>query len=213
MLKIAAAVLVQFAVLAGMVVYYSIPYYSSTEIVVRSRPVDPRHPFYGDYVVLGYDFNQLEGAKPDFLEPRERYNGQVWYDVPSEYYGRTVYTLFVPDENAPHLWRAEKTTLTPPESGVYLTGKLEYRRIEYGIEQYYVQAGTGMELENAIRRGSVEVTLGVAAGGRAGVKGVKIVEDAAPESSVPRMRGFESTPAAVDEFGDMPTTFVEPGPL
>ena len=182
MLKI-AAVLAQFAVLIGMVIYYSIPYYSSTEITVRSIPVDPRHPFMGDYVILRYDFSWMEGAKPDFLEPNvSSSGGRMSYHVPKEYNGRTVYTVFVPDENESHLWRAEKTTLTRPESGVFLAGKIEYSRIKYGIEQYYVQAGTGKDLEKAIRSGNVEITLGVAESGRAAVKKVKIVETPAAGS-------------------------------
>ena len=166
MLKI-TAIFAQFAVLAGMVAYYSVPYYSPTEIVVRGLPVDPRHPFMGDYVILGYDFSRIEGAKPDF-----------WKMNMDEYCGRTVYTLFVPDEDAPRLWRVEKTTFAPPKSGVYIAGKLtRYGRIVYGIEQFYVQAGTGKELEKAMRSRNTEITLGVTAAGRAVVKDVKIIDN------------------------------------
>ncbi|MEX0977959.1 MAG: GDYXXLXY domain-containing protein, partial [Pirellulales bacterium] len=55
---LAAGVLFQLLVLASMILLHAAPFVFGERIWLRVRPVDPRDPFRGDYVVLTYDFSR-----------------------------------------------------------------------------------------------------------------------------------------------------------
>jgi uncharacterized membrane-anchored protein len=52
-----AAILIQVALLAAMVVDRAQVLREGTEVKLQTRPVDPRDFLRGDYVVLGYDIS------------------------------------------------------------------------------------------------------------------------------------------------------------
>ena len=57
-----AAILIQLALLAAMVVDRAQILREGTEVKLQTRPVDPRDFLRGDYVVLGYDISQLKAG-------------------------------------------------------------------------------------------------------------------------------------------------------
>ncbi|MDO4551850.1 MAG: GDYXXLXY domain-containing protein, partial [Planctomycetia bacterium] len=172
MLKI-FAISVQFIILLGMVYYHSQPFCSETEIVVRTRVVDPRDMFRGDYIILRYDFNFINSVEMENIKEELRSEGKCDRLLR----GSKIYTVMVKDEENPGLWRMDKMTLFRPTEGVFLTGIYEREgssHVNYGIGQFYVQEKKGRMYERAKH---LNVTVGITPDGRGGVKDVKIVEE------------------------------------
>lgn len=149
-----AAVGLQLLVLLGMVAARIGPLLNGEPITVRVEPVDPRDLFRGDYVILSYAFSRATG------------------DVTGAPEGSTVYAVMVRDGNH---WRADSYTYQKPTEGVFLRGKvLSGGRIEYGIESYFVQEGTGRVYEEAVRNRTLIAELRVTRDGTAALHGLKI---------------------------------------
>lgn len=151
-----AAVALQLLVLVGMVVWRVGPLVNGAAITVRVEPVDPRDLFRGDYVILSYAFS--------------RANNIDGMHAPAE--GQTVYAVLMRDGNH---WRADRFTYQKPTEGVFLRGKvLSGGRVEYGIESYFVQEGTGRKYEDAVRSRTLIAELRVNRDGTAALHGLKI---------------------------------------
>lgn len=156
------AALAQFTVLCGMIALQMIPHASGTVVWLKVLPVDPRDMFRGDYVILSYDMSRLPSEllpSPDSADP-----------IPE----KAVYVTLVPDADGKH-YRADQYSRQRPASGLYLAGQqTSWGRIEYGIESYYVQAGTGTEYEEAFRNGTLSAEVAVSPDGQAGLKSLQI---------------------------------------
>ena len=75
--------------------------------------------------------------------------------------GQTVYATLEPEPDGHHYFASSFVT-EPPAGGLFIQGTAqEYGRVVYGIESYYVQAGTGHDYELAVRehRLSAEIAL------------------------------------------------------
>ena len=57
---ITAAGLICVIILAGMLIRHALPLWTGTRVLLKVRPVDPRDLMRGDYVILGYPFDQVE---------------------------------------------------------------------------------------------------------------------------------------------------------
>jgi uncharacterized membrane-anchored protein len=141
------------------------------KITVKVEPVDPRSLFQGDYVRLGYPFNQLDlnTVRYDF-DPTKITNDE------------TIYLIFTPVNKT---YEPSFVTQNPKKTAgqVYIKGKFLYMtynpntfdktkdrgensppsilRAEWGIEQYFVPEGKGKEIENQIRDGVVYARLSI----------------------------------------------------
>lgn len=161
-LAVIIAVLAQFTVLCGMIALQMIPHASGTIVWLKVLPVDPRDMFRGDYVILSYEMSRV---------PSEISTSRPPGDLTST---RTVYVTLVPDADGKH-HKAGPYLLERPASGIYLTGQeTSWGRLEFGIESYYVQAGTGTEYEDAFRNGTLSAEVAVSPDGRAGLKSLQI---------------------------------------
>ena len=176
---ITVVILAQLALLFGLIAWYSMPFWveDAVEVTVRTAPVDPRDPFRGDYVILNYPFSRLTGDLQDAA--REKHEKMK---------GRYVYTILKPAPGT-HFWEMEKQTYDFPGKNQKDAGFVVIRGmttepyystpIRYGIEQFFLQEGTGRAIEEAMRNArdqqTVEVTLRVLPSGRAAVKSVKVV--------------------------------------
>jgi uncharacterized membrane-anchored protein len=159
------AVVLQLAVLGGMVAVRSLPLISGRTILLRVVPVDPRDLFRGEYVILSYEISSIP---PRGIEGERA----PQFGAGNDWTGRTVYVTLVPDGRH---WRADRYSFTPPASGPFIRGTVAgWGRLQFGIESYYVQEGRGREYEQAIlsRRLSAEVVL--AGDGTATLKGLRV---------------------------------------
>ena len=167
------AVIFQVAVVTWMAVQREWVLATGEVVWLRTAPLDPRDIFRGDYVELDYDVSILAADQ----QSQEIQEG----DKPER--GDRVYVSLV--TGAGELAETGMMTLEPPSSGLYLKGRIKQdwrfgesraQRVKYGIEKYFVEQGTGWELEK--RRGArgqvqvpMEMEVALSAGGLAVIKG------------------------------------------
>jgi len=126
------------------------------EVKLSTIPVDPRDIFRGDHVVLRFAIEEvdLEAVSPGLLSSlndEERYINE----------GIKVYVTLKPDDAG--IYNAVLVSDTPPVDDIYVRGKIEGSsrmeniRINYGnnLSRFYVKENTGLELEEAARKGQV----------------------------------------------------------
>ncbi|MCK6255847.1 GDYXXLXY domain-containing protein [Fictibacillus sp. KIGAM418] len=148
-------IVLQVLVLLGIAAsYYAADHYGK-DIVLKTKPVDPSDVFYGDYVTLNYEINEVSSSL---------WNGKSIEDP------TPVYAVLSPDNDG--LYRVTKVTGDRPDvkgQQVYLKGKATpsmegFLHLEYGLERYYVKDNTGKQLESPHRE--YKVTVKVASWGK-----------------------------------------------
>ncbi|PTX59154.1 putative membrane-anchored protein [Melghirimyces profundicolus] len=163
-------VLCQVLVLLGTAASYFAVNWWGTEIRLKTEPVDPRDPLYGDYVTLHY---KISDVSPDHWKREE----------PPE--NTPVHVLLTPKEG---YWQVKSVHLNRPDPGkneVVLKARASRGRsmgrgtsspektlhLEYGLERYYVPEGTGRQFERA--RAPLTVRVKVAPWGQARIVDVE----------------------------------------
>ena len=116
-------------ILFGFIAFKEFTLQTGEEVILKTRPIDPRDLFRGDYVILNYVIGGVDVS--DFEE------------------GDTVYVGLKVDENG----YGESTGVykSPPE-GLFIKGTVKKglfggSNIEYGIESYFVPEGEGKSIE------------------------------------------------------------------
>lgn len=157
---IGLAILFQIAVVATMAISREWILANGTPLTFQTAPIDPRDIFRGDYVRLDYLFSNVPAAQLD-RQVIERGLRK----------GQKVYLAVSPGESG--VAQGERLYLSPPEGMPYLLGRVRYEwpyrgyldrpenarpkmtlspvSVKYGIEQYYVEQGSGRLMEE--RRG------------------------------------------------------------
>jgi uncharacterized membrane-anchored protein len=161
-------VVAQLLILVGMIAARAVPLVTGQTVLVRVVPVDPRDLFRGDYVRLSYDFSRVP---PQGVEGLSAIHSRSKRSLGE---GRTVYVPLVADSDQVH-WRAEKVTVVKPAAGPFLRGQMSsHGSLEFGIEAYYLQEGTGHRYEHAIRDRKLSAELAITSSGQAALKGLRI---------------------------------------
>jgi uncharacterized membrane-anchored protein len=147
-------------------------------VYLRTAPVDPRDLFRGDFVRLRYEVNSVR-----------REDADAGLGSPGKERGRAdvVYTRL--RSAGEGVYEAAGTSTTRPANGVYLRGRTEdswrmgwrggnHLFVKYGIEQLYVEQGSGQAIEK--RRGTrdklqvpMEVEVAVGSSGKAVIRGYR----------------------------------------
>ncbi|WP_433995537.1 GDYXXLXY domain-containing protein [Bradyrhizobium manausense] len=164
-----AAILLQCALLMLMVVDRVQILREGREVILQTRPVDPRDLLRGDYVVLGYDITQL---------PAGALAGQPMVER-----NPSVFVKLAP--NADGLYQPVSVHAAPVSvaaSEVLIRGRVAYScgstsrtfcdklTIRYGLESYFVPEGEGRKLEQARNQQKLRVVAAVLPSGRAAIK-------------------------------------------
>lgn len=163
----ALAVLLQFALIAGMVALHESKIRNGTEVILKTVPVDPRELLVGSYVRLAYD---ISSASPKRSDRRFEYGEKVYVTLAPNTFGE---------------WEGVEYSGTRPSSGVYLEGTVvnpdgSWGRwgwmpgagIEYGIESYFTSPDDALALEQSARTGALLVRVSVAEDGMGTVRGL-----------------------------------------
>src|SRR5690349_14892887 len=143
-----AAAAIQFALLAVMVFDRIQILRDGTEVILQTRPIDPRDLLRGDYVTLSYDISQLP-AGPLKDQPAESRNPVVFVKLAPNRDG--IYEAI-----SVH---AAPVTVQSPD--VLIRGRAAYGascgsrqllfcdklNIRYSLESYFVPEGEGKKLE------------------------------------------------------------------
>jgi uncharacterized membrane-anchored protein len=154
-----AAIVVQVAVLIGMLAHAATPLWVGEEIRVKTLPVDPRSLFRGNYARLGYEFSRIEGtALIGAHRPRV---------------GEIVYVTLT--RNADGLHEYAGISDQPPTTGLFLRGRNTSSsspwRIRFGIEAFFAPTDRALALEKDLRDGGIAVLM-VTDEGRVALKDV-----------------------------------------
>jgi len=157
----------QVVVLVGMIGLHSLPLLRGKTVLLRVQPVDPRDLFRGDYVTLTYGFSRLPAnAIPGLPDGHANESARLR--------GRTAYMQLIPETDGMH-YRGGAYSLTPPSEGLFLRGIVSgWNTIDFGIDRYFVQAGSGQKYEDAVRSRRLWAEVAVAPDGQAAVTGLKI---------------------------------------
>ncbi|WP_173916979.1 GDYXXLXY domain-containing protein [Halobacillus sp. Marseille-Q1614] len=127
--------------LIGMSVsYYAMDQFSET-ILLETEPVDPRDPFYGDYVALHYSIEQVPEEKWKSKKQPER--GDIVYLLIEEKKGGLYELVSASDQK-----------LSPNENQEELQAKFDWHleqegiyQVNVGLDRYFVEEGTGQAIE------------------------------------------------------------------
>jgi len=137
-------------------------YYGET-IRLQTVPVDPSHLFYGDYVDLEFE---AENIPIDVVEKslQKKLEDNTYGISPQD--DLSVYIhLDYNQESDTH--QVTNLTTDKPNSGTYIKGFLnpyiqeDTARVSIPIEQYYLEDNTGLELEDKARNGEIIATIKV----------------------------------------------------
>ena len=162
-------IIFQIVVLASMAAEREYIVRYGQTVHLRTAPVDPRDIFRGDFVRLDYELSRVDASLASLTESPARY-------------GQKVYASLSPI--AGDLFELAQLTDVEPEQGLYMRGRVLRRPssssipVKYGIEQFFVEQGTGVDIEK--RRGNrqnlqipMEVTVALSKSGVAVIKGYR----------------------------------------
>ena len=150
----------QTALLLGLIAQQEYRLAAPTTILLETAPVDPRDLLRGDYVILNYKVSILPSS--------------LWDTAPAGKFSPGL-PVFVSLEQRGQFHEAVLLSATRPEpvpNRVLIQGHLQHSwstnqvRVEYGLERYYVEEGTGNP------RGKLTVQVAVGAAGKPVIKQV-----------------------------------------
>ena len=170
---------IQIAALVAMVAEKQWTLNTGTPIVLQTVPVDPRSLFMGDYARLAYSISQLRldgetalGGDKDFKR-----HDTIWVALKREPDGVKAVSVH-------HQRSAISPDLLPLKGEVQNANEIEWDRttnktvkqrtltVHYGIEQYYVQEGTGRQIERPQGGEKVSMLVAIDTRGKAGILAV-----------------------------------------
>ena len=144
---------------------------SGREMLVEVIPFDPRDLFRGDYVNLGYTFS---GTGDTALPAGTKRGDRVFATLkPAE--GSKLDLVSVA-KSYPEKIEPGQSVLSGIASDVWHNEEkgIDFGRIRYGIETYFVPEGTGKSIEDMVREKKIEAVLAVGSAGQAAIKALVI---------------------------------------
>ncbi|WP_062512883.1 GDYXXLXY domain-containing protein [Halobacillus sp. KGW1] len=135
-----ALVLLQVLFLATMSAsYYAMDIWGK-EITLRTEPIDPRDPFYGDYIRLEYEVETIPEDRWKVEE--ELKEGERVFLILRDS-GEGIYEL----DRATTMWpETEEAVVLQAKYERYDSGSSNYH-VDIGLSRYHVQENTGLLLE------------------------------------------------------------------
>lgn len=166
-LALAVVAAAQSAVLGYMIYDRASLLRAGREVVLPVVPVDPRSLFQGDYVILGYDISRLKTTLTE-ATPQMAPGKPVFVTLSKGADGTWAQSAF--GFEMPPALKPEDAVLQGRIAYAWLDGGVINISASYGIEQYFVEEGTGKEIEEQVRDRKIAVLLAVDASGRAAIK-------------------------------------------
>lgn len=136
-------------------------------IIVKTRAVDPRDLFRGDYVTLALDIDEIGSKQISSQSNAELYQK---YREENNYYDDIIWVALLEGEAG---YEPQNVYLSQPNQGVYLKAQIKHMtfdnskeeiesiRVTYYIDRYFVEENTGRALEDEIRNGDAYAKLKV----------------------------------------------------
>jgi uncharacterized membrane-anchored protein len=123
-------------IILGFVAFKEFTLRNGEDVLLKTRPVDPRDLFRGDYIILNYDISTLDISTLNTDSQNFEENDNV----------------FVSLNNEGNYGIPTGVHKSAPKEGLFLKGKIKNVNsntlsIEYGIESYFVPEGKGWEIQ------------------------------------------------------------------
>ena len=178
-MKIALLALAQIAALSAMIADKQWTLNTGTPVVLQTEPVDPRSLFMGDYARLNYQISRLrlDGEAGVGGDKEFKRHDTVWVAIRPDPAGAQAVSVH-------HQRGAIGPGLLALKGEVQSFSEFEWDRatsksvkqrtlsLRYGIEQYYVQEGTGGQVERPPDGGKVSILVAIDTRGKAGILAV-----------------------------------------
>ncbi|QGU94679.1 hypothetical protein GOM49_05765 [Clostridium bovifaecis] len=169
--KYLVAFLVPFTILIAMTIKPVITNALGEEILIKTKPFDPRDVFRGDYVQLDYEISEVPLEKLDKEISDMKDKNEDEYEDFTKLRKKDMYAVLKKDND---FYVIDKVTLKKPSKGIYLKGKYRYPiykeqskeedngkleirgiRVDYTLDKYFVPENTGKDLEKAAIKGEL----------------------------------------------------------
>ncbi|KOA18817.1 hypothetical protein CLHOM_27560 [Clostridium homopropionicum DSM 5847] len=159
-----AAFITMVVVLLSMTIQPMLTKSMGTEILIKTKPLDPTDVFRGDYVRLNYEINEIPDEKldEDILEYKSTKDE---YNPYEDLRGKNIYVTLKKNGN---YYELDKATLKKPKEGIYLKAKYYHSLflqevtnkpsgivVNYRLDNYFVPENTGKELEEKASKGEI----------------------------------------------------------
>lgn len=176
--RIGLILLLQTLALLAMVALKQWTLSTGREVLLETRPIDPRSLFRGDYVSLSYGIGQLRTPE---LEGDDQFAGQqeifVVLAKGEKYWQAVSLHREMPEVPADRIVIRGRVQFIQegvfhPDSGQRVSGR--ELRVLYGIESYFVPEGEGRALERSQPDEKPDILVAVDRFGNAGIKGVLV---------------------------------------
>ncbi len=154
---------------------------TGTPILLETQPIDPRSLFRGDYVRLNYVINNLKLAELDGVDALERHD-IIFVELQrrGKYWGPTAVFRQKPSSNKNKLFLKGKVQYVSdhfwnPET--QQSEEVKNVSVKYGIENYFVPEGEGIDLERRDNNQVVDIRVAVNKYGNAGIKAILVNDE------------------------------------
>lgn len=175
--KIILLALVEVAALAVMVADKQWTLHTGIPVLLQTEPIDPRSLFMGDYARLAYPIGRLQldgesaiGGDKDFKR-----HDKVWVALkPAPGGAKAVSVHHQRSAIPPGLLalRGEVESRNEFHSDRVTRIRLSTLQVRFGIEQYFVQEGTGGQFERPAGGEKVSILVAIDRRGKAGILAV-----------------------------------------
>ena len=126
-------------VIVSFILYSEWPSLTGEKVILATAPVDPFDPLRGQYMIINYEISRVPS---DFKD------------------GDSVYISLEEDETGIH--RSVSASSEKPD-GLFIKGKIEGRRVMFGIEQFFFERIAQLPTTN------ITVEVSITSSGRAGL--------------------------------------------
>ncbi len=177
--KLILLLAVEVAALAAMIADKQWTLSTGTPVVLQTEPVDPRSLFMGDYARLNYAISQLplDGETALAGDKDFKRHDTVWVALKPDPEGAQAVSVHHQRGAVPAGLIALKGEVEDFAGGRWVrAGNRPLRQhtlsMRYGIEQYFVQEGTGRQIERPTGGEKVTIRVAIDTRGKAGILAV-----------------------------------------
>lgn len=176
--KYLMAFLIPFVILLSMTIKPAITNALGSEILIKTKPFDPRDVFRGDYIYLNYEINEITLDKLDNSVLNIR-DDKEEYEPFKELRKKNLYVTL---KESKGVYEVDKVSLNKPNEGIYLKAKYRYTlqdmpekedeninkekekyvvpkaigiNVDYSLDKYFVPENTGKDLEDKAQKGEL----------------------------------------------------------
>lgn len=116
------------------------------EILLKTKPFDPKDILRGDYIYLNYEIEEIDKEK--FIDIKSDYNGNV----------------FVVLKKNEKFYDVDYVTKNKPKEKLFLRANVKYNIgdkifVNYNLNRFYIEENTGSEYDELSRSGNLAVKI------------------------------------------------------